>query len=165
MSPLFVSMINKKEITRLAQERIEELGKDLFIVEINISPKNVINVELESTEGGVTIEDCVSVSRNIEHNLDRETQDFELHVSSAGLDKPLRVHQQYVKNIGREVKTKLNSGEKLQGLLVSVNEQGFEIEQKRKERLEGKKKKVEVIEIFPVAFEDEKETKIIISFK
>src|SRR5690554_3134367 len=100
-------MIDKKEIERLALERIDELDKGLFIVAISVSGNNVIQVEIDSEEGSVSIEDCVSVSRNIEHNLDREKQDFELQVSSAGLDKPFRVLKQYYKNIGNEVKVLL----------------------------------------------------------
>src|SRR5690554_744927 len=90
-------MLNKENIEKLALERINELDKGLFIVDISISPKNVIQVELDCEDGNVAILDCVSVSRNIEHNLDREEQDFELSVSSAGLDRPFRV----LKQIGR----------------------------------------------------------------
>lgn len=90
-------MISKENIRKLAEERIAELGKDLFIVDIKISGNNVIQVELESKTENVAISDCVSVSRNIEHNLDRESQDFELHVTSAGLDQPFRVLDQYKK--------------------------------------------------------------------
>ena len=93
-------MLKKKIIEELALERINELDKGLFIVEIAISSNNVIQVELDVEDGNVAINDCVSVSRNIEHNLDREEQDFELSVSSAGLDKPFRVLQQYTKNVG-----------------------------------------------------------------
>src|SRR3954464_3394092 len=103
-------MITKKLITDLAEERMAERDNGLFIVELTISSRNIIRLELDKHEGGVTVEDCVSVSRNIEHNLDRESQDFELHVSSAGLDKPLRVHAQYVKNIGRGLEVQLKSG-------------------------------------------------------
>jgi ribosome maturation factor RimP len=115
-------MITKQLVRKLAQERIDELDRGLFIVNITISPSFVIHLELDKAEGYVAIEDCISVSRNVEHNLDREAQDFELHVSSAGLDKPLRVLPQFVKNIGKEVTLKLSDKVKKQGVLVAATE-------------------------------------------
>lgn len=158
-------MISKKKIETLALERIDELDKGLFIVEIKVSSSNVIQVEIDAEEGNVAIEDCVSVSRNIEHNLDREEQDFELQVSSAGLDKPFRVTKQYIKNVGEDVKVKLNQGGKLEGGLIEANDKYFVVETSRKERIEGKKKKETIIEQHKLAYEDVKETKIVISFK
>ncbi|MCC5924907.1 MAG: ribosome assembly cofactor RimP [Crocinitomicaceae bacterium] len=158
-------MISKENIRKLAEERIAELGKDLFIVDIKISGKNVIQVELESKTENVAIADCVSVSRNIEHNLDRETQDFELHVSSAGLDQPFRVLEQYQKNIGREVSVQLNDGATIKGLLENADEKSFIVSTISREKVEGKKKKVEVKNTHTFAYKDVKATKIIISFK
>ncbi len=159
-------MLKKKEIERLALERINELDKGLFIVEISISPKNVIQVELDIEEGNVAINDCVSVSRNIEHNLDREEQDFELQVSSAGLDKPFRVLQQYIKNIGNEVKVQLKEkNNTVEGVLTHADENGIKLETTSKERVEGKKKKEIVVQENEYTFEEIKETKIVISFK
>ena len=83
-------MISKENVIALIDERIKDLEKDLYVVELTISAKNVIRVELDKVEGNVNVDECVYVSRNIEHNLDREEEDFELHVSSAGLDKPFR---------------------------------------------------------------------------
>jgi ribosome maturation factor RimP len=158
-------MISKKKVQALAEERIEELDKGLYIVEITISSGNVIRIELDAEEGNVAIEDCVSVSRNVEHNLDREEQDFELQVSSAGLDKPLRVVKQYIKNIGEEVKVKLKEKGKIEGVLKSADNNGITVETTTKERLEGKKKKVTVVKEHHLSFEEINETKIVISFK
>ena len=96
-------MISKKKVLGLVEERIAELANGLFVVELTISATNVIHVELDKHVGNVSVNDCMSVSRNVEHNLDREEEDFELHVSSAGLDKPFRVPAQFAKNIGKEV--------------------------------------------------------------
>jgi ribosome maturation factor RimP len=158
-------MITKKLVTELAEERMKERGNGLFIVELTISTRNVIRLELDKYEGGVTVEDCVSVSRNIEHNLDREAQDFELHVSSAGLDKPLRVYAQYVKNVGRDLEVKLNSKETTTGTLVEVTEKGIVLERTEKQQIEGKKKKETVTVREELAFADIAETRIVISFK
>lgn len=158
-------MISKKKVKELAQERIDELGKGLFIVDISISSNNSIRIELESEQGNVAIEDCVSVSRNVEHNLDREEQDFELHVSSAGLDKPFRVVQQYIKNIGRPVAVSPLEGKKIEGELVAADSNSFTLRTSRKERVEGRKKKETIIEDIVFDYNDIKETKIIITFK
>lgn len=158
-------MISKQKVKELAEERIKDRDERLFIVELTISSSNVIRLELDKTEGNVSIEDCMSVSRNIEHNLDREDDDFELHVSSAGLDKPLRVHAQYVKNIGRDLDVKLKSKEKVTGTLISVDEAGIVLKREEKQAVEGKKKKELVVIENKIAFSDINEAKIVISFK
>ncbi|WP_343634694.1 ribosome assembly cofactor RimP [Fluviicola sp.] len=158
-------MISKQTVRQLAEERIKDRDERLFIVELTISASNVIRLELDKTEGNVSIEDCMSVSRNIEHNLDREDADFELHVSSAGLDKPLRVHAQYVKNIGRDLDVKLKSKEKTTGTLIAVDEAGIVLKREEKQAIEGKKKKELVVIENKIAFSDINEAKIVISFK
>lgn len=165
-SPLFLSrMISKQKVLELVNERIAELNNGLFVVDLTISATNVINVELDKEEGYVAINDCMSVSRNVEHNLDREAEDFELHVSSAGLDKPFRVLGQYVKNIGRTVKVVLVNGTKLEGTLAKADETGVILETSRMEKPEGKKKKELIVEQHEFPFEQIKETKFVISFK
>lgn len=158
-------MISKTVVRELAQERIDELDKGLFIVNVHVSSSSNIYVDIESAEGNVAIVDCMSVSRNIEHNLDREEQDFQLHVSSPGLDKPFKVTQQYIKNVGRDVKVKLKDSKKIEGLLKSADQEGIVIETTRKERIEGRKKKETIVEEHPYQYSDIVETKIIISFK
>lgn len=158
-------MISKKKVLELAEERINELNCGLFVVELTVSATNVIHLELDKTEGHVSINECMSVSRNIEHNLDRESADFELHVSSAGLDKPLRVLAQYIKNIGREVKVVTTEGKKQEGLLIGVNDKELTLETSRVEKIEGKKKKERIVEQHVFPMNQIKETKIVISFK
>lgn len=158
-------MISKNKVIELINERIGELDNGLFIVSVSISASNIINVELDKEDGSVSVNDCISVSRNVEHNLDREAQDFELNVSSAGLDRPFRVLKQYVKNIGRDVKVKLEDGGKLEGLLKAANADNFVIETTRKEKLEGKKKKETIVEDHVFSYGDVKETKVVIKFK
>lgn len=158
-------MITKQLVRSLAEERIQERDPSLFIVELTISSSNVIRLEIDKTEGNVTIEDCISVSRNVEHNLDREEVDFELHVSSAGLDKPLRVHAQYVKNIGRGLDVKLKSKEKTTGTLVEVNDRIIVLERSEKQAIEGKKKRELVVIREEIAFSDIDEARIVITFK
>lgn len=158
-------MISKEKVIELAQERFDELGRPLYIVDLNITSKNQIFVEIDSEIDSVSIEDCVAVSRNIEHNLDREEEDFELEVSSAGLDKPLRMYKQYVKNIGRSLKVKLVEPGKLEGKLIQADEKQITLEVETKESVEGKKKKISVIESIVLPYEKIGEAKVVISFK
>jgi len=118
-------MITKENIERLIKEKIN--GTPLFIVEINIKPGNIINVYLDSTEG-VTIKDCVEVSRCIEKNFDRDTEDYALEVSSAGLNAPFKVKEQYLKNIGKNVRIKMIDGTIIKGLLKNYTDAQLSLE-------------------------------------
>jgi len=146
----------------LLAEKIE--GTDYYILDVEIKPGNNIKVELESM-GPVAISDCVDISRQIEHNLNRDEEDFALQVSSPGIDKPLRDHRQFIKNIGRTLKIKLAEGNELQGELLSADDEGIAIHSKRKERIPGKKKKRLVEEELRFTYPEIKEAKIKIKFK
>lgn len=155
-----ISMISKQKIADLIEEHLT--GTDKFLVEFSVSASNQIIVFIDG-DNGVTIADCIALSRKIESNLDRETEDFELDVSSAGLDLGLRVNRQYVKNIGRTVDVKLIDGIKLTGVLKAVDEKNIRIE-----LLPAKKKKKteEIADINKIInFKDIKETKVVITFK
>ncbi|MFN5416779.1 MAG: ribosome assembly cofactor RimP [Flavobacteriia bacterium] len=158
-------MIQKDLVRKLAQERIDERFPEVFIVDISISAKNSINVDLDKEGSYVSIEECMAVSRNIEHNLDREVEDFELQVSSAGLDKPFRVLKQYIKNIDKEVDVVMKDGVKLSGILKAADDKNITLETTRVEKLEGMKKKETIVEQLVLALAKIKETKIVISFK
>ncbi len=158
-------MISKKKVKQLIQERIDELDNGLFVVDLRISSSNQINVELDKHDGNVSVDDCIRVSRNVEHNLDREDEDFELNVSSAGLDKGLRVFAQYKKNIGRDVKVKRKEGGKIEGTMIDATEEQIVVQTTRKERIEGKKKKETIVEDHVIPMSNILETKIVISFK
>ncbi|MBM3164712.1 MAG: ribosome assembly cofactor RimP [Bacteroidetes bacterium] len=156
--------MDKNRIIQLAQERIDVLDKGLFIVDLTISAKNVINVELDMEKGGVSIEDCISVSRNIEHNLNREIEDFELNVSSAGMDRPLRHEKQFLKNAGRKITVLKTNGELIEATLANYKEGTFWLSVERVVRNEKKKKSIVVEELCLDKIEI-KEIKRVISFK
>jgi ribosome maturation factor RimP len=158
-------MIDRKEIERLVEERIQELDNGLYVVEMTISSTNVIRIEIDKTNGGVTVSDCVSVSRNVEHNLDREKADFELHVSSAGLDKPFRHINQYIKNVGRTINVKTKDGRTIEGEIVKVADEKIILSAEEMQLLEGKKKKEKVEVIYEIMLTEIKEANIVISFK
>ncbi len=157
-------MISKTKVLELIDERFAELDNGLFLVDLTISKTNQINIEIDKHVGGVSVKDCMAVSRNVEHNLDREEADFELHVSSAGIDRPLRVLAQYVKNIGRSVELLMNDGTELEGILKAATETEIEIETSRIEKIEGKKKKETIVEQLVLPLNKIKETKIVITF-
>ena len=158
-------MISKTKVLELIDERFAELDNGLFLVELTISKENAIKIEIDKHEGGVSVKDCMAVSRNVEHNLDRDEQDFELHVSSAGLDKPLRHINQYIKNIGRRVEIAMRDGRKLEGEIIKINEGVMLIKDQVLKLVENKKKKELIEEVTEVHFTEIKEAKIVISFK
>ncbi len=162
---LYLIMIKKETIQALAQERIDEMDNDTYLVDITISNTNQILVEIDNLKGGSSVEDCIRVSRNVEHNLDREVEDFELQVTTPGLSNPFKVHQQYVKNIGRDVKVLFKEVGSIEGKLVEVSDNEIVVETESKEKIEGRKKKELVVRQHPILIENIKETKIVISFK
>lgn len=155
-------MITTEQVEKLIEEKLKE--KNCFVVELDIRPGNNILLEVDSLDG-FTIQDCVDFSRAVEHSLDREEEDFEIHVSSPGLDKPFRVKEQYIKNIGREVKVITKDEGKIKGTLKDVNDKEIEVEYSYKERIEGRKKKQTITEQKKIDFNNIKETTLIISFK
>ena len=136
---------------------------DAFIVSISVRPGNAIEVLLDK-DSGLNVEDCKKISRHVESSLDREKEDFSMEVSSPGVGKPLVVHRQYVKNVGRTVKVKVGEGEKYEGDLAEVSETGIVLKYQEKEARPGKKKKEWVEKTVTLAFDNIKETKVVIRF-
>ncbi|MEA2105151.1 MAG: ribosome assembly cofactor RimP [Bacteroidota bacterium] len=155
-------MINKKQIETIIDGIVKE--KNAYVVDLMVNPSNKIILELDSYDG-FTIDDCVDVSRTIEQNIDRDKEDFALEVSTPGLSSPFKVWQQYKKNIGQEIETILKEGKKIKGDLIEVDEEGIVIEETKKVKVEGKKKKQTIVEKHPLSFGDIKSTKIVIKFK
>jgi ribosome maturation factor RimP len=157
-------MIDKKKVLKFIDERIQELDANLYVVDLTISASNVIHVSIDKISGRVSIEECMSISRNVEHNLDREKEDFELNVSSAGLDRPLIHWNQYKKHQGKRVKIVTTEGKKIEGQLVQVEQDFIRLENEKIVKIEGTKKKETLTEEFVLPFNQIKETKIVISF-
>lgn len=150
-------MIDKKEILNLAEEYVT--GKDIFLVDVKVGTGNRISI-LADKKGRITIDDCAALSRHIEGALDRETEDFELQVSSPGLTSSFKVKEQYEMNIGSKVEVTPVDGKKIKGILRSATAESFEIETEKREK--GLKKEVVII---PFKYEDIKNVRIVISFK
>jgi ribosome maturation factor RimP len=154
-------MITREKIQELADQKLAE-GSN-FIVDITIKPGNKIIILLDN-DSGISISDCVAMSRHIESSLDREAEDFELNVMSPGLSEPFKILRQYEKNIGNHVDVVTKEGKKLSGKLLKADEKGIELETKTKERVEGKKGKQLTTNNISLTFSQIKETKIVISF-
>ncbi|HHU34763.1 MAG TPA: ribosome assembly cofactor RimP [Bacteroidetes bacterium] len=147
-------MIEKSFIEELVHDFTDET--EMFLVRIKVSSTNKITVFVD-TRNGVTIDECVELHRHIEKNLDRETEDFELQVSSPGLDSSFIVIKQYYKNEGRKVEVVDEDGQKHSGILKNVTQGGFDLETEVKIKGKGK-------EIKPISFnfEQVKTTKIVL---
>lgn len=155
-------MIEKEFIKNIVDTALADTS--MFLVDVSINPGNVIIVEVDDDEG-VSIDDCVKLSKTIESNLDREAEDFELEVGSAGLTSPLKIPRQYKKYEGSEVEVLLTKGLKLKGTLASSDEEGFVLVTEKMVKPEGAKRKVAVQEEHRFSYSDVKYTKYIISLK
>ncbi len=134
-------MIDKNIVISLVEEALNE--SDSFLVDVVVKPGNLIVVEIDNEEG-VDIDECVKINRHIEASLDREIEDYELEVGSAGLTSAFKVLRQYQKNIGNPVEVLSKDGKKISGLLKDADESGFTITVIVKEKPEGSKRKVDV---------------------
>lgn len=130
-------MIEKSKIETLIEEFIKE--SPLFLVAVKVSSSNRITV-LADTMDGITIDECAALHRHLENSLDRNKEDFELQVSSPGLDMPFTVIDQYYKNEGKKVEVTDTEGSKFTGRIKNVTKGGFELETEVK--IKGKKKEL-----------------------
>jgi ribosome maturation factor RimP len=117
-------MIEKNEIKTLTEEFLKNSSD--YLVDVIIAAGNTITVEIDN-DNGVNIDDCVELSRYLESKLDRDAEDFELTVTSAGLTSPFKTHRQYKKYEGKEVEVLTKKGEKLKGTLKSSNDNSLTI--------------------------------------
>ena len=168
MSPEFASSFRKvqhvirtEDIRALAEAHLE--GTSGFLVDVVVSDGSNIRVIVDHDEN-TSIEFCMGLSRHIEGSLDREVQDFSLDVTSPGLDQPLKLQRQYLKNVGRDVAVMPVEGAKLEGELKAVEEDHFVVQTREKRRIEGRKAKAWFEEDHTFAYGDVHWTKVIISF-
>lgn len=155
-------MIDKNLVRNIVEEWLQ--GKDYFLVDITVSHDDKIVVEIDHAEG-VWIEDCVELSRFIESKLNREEEDFELEVGSAGIGQPFKVLQQYKNHVGKEVETLVNDGRKIAGVLKLADENHFVVTVVKKVKTEGAKRPQLVEEDVELDYNEVKYTKYLISFK
>ena len=140
-------MITNEAIIELVEQHIQ--GTDIFLVEIAVKPGNVIRIHVDRPDG-ISIDECVKISRHVNEMLDRDVEDYSLEVSSPGLGTPFKVKQQYEKNAGQTIDVLLSDGTRIAGKVKSVSDSGIVLQVK------GKDEEIE--------FEEIKASKVTISF-
>jgi ribosome maturation factor RimP len=155
-------MIEKEKIAETIESYLE--SNSLFLVSVEISKDNDIEVTVDS-EGRVDLSHCIDINNIIGERFDRDSEDYSLTVTSAGLDQPFRVLRQYQKYIGKEVEVVLKTGGKIKVILEAVNEESMEVSSEKSIKVEGKKKREKIIERREIKLADVKSTKPIINFK
>ncbi|MBF6626928.1 MAG: ribosome assembly cofactor RimP [Proteiniphilum sp.] len=155
-------MIDKKLLIDLTEEYLKDSSN--YLVDLTLGADNSITIEIDNNQG-VDISDCVVLSRHLESKLDRDKEDFELTVTSAGLTSPLKTARQYKKYEGKEVEVLSRTGQKMSGLLKSSDADGFTITITKKVKPEGAKRKTEVEEEIRFGYNEVKHTKYLIRFK
>jgi ribosome maturation factor RimP len=166
IGPLFCYKCQTMITTGTIKQHLEEIlpEKELFLVDVAVRPGNKIVVHVDSMKG-VTLDECIFISRFLEGKFDREKEDFELEVSSPGLDKPLKLLFQYKKNLGRQLDVVKTDGIKITGKLTAVQDDAITLEVNQVVKdAKTKKKKTEIHNI-EISFQDIKTAKIVISLK
>lgn len=155
-------MIDKELLVKTVEDAIA--GTDIFLVEVKINPGNFIVVEIDSI-AGIDIDTCATITRKIESVFDREVEDYELEVGSAGLTAPFKVRGQYLKNVGNEVEVLTGDGRKLHGVLSAVGDDDFTVEIEKKVKEPGAKRPTLVKEPLILKMNETKSVKYLIKFK
>jgi len=150
----------KKTVAELLRVALDE-NPSLFLIDLKIGPDNNIVVSLDGDEG-VTLESCIAVSRQIEHNIDREEHDFSLEVSSVGVGSALLIPRQYIKNVGRTLEVINLDDQIFKGNLTQADQEGITLEWKAREPKPVGKGKVTVTKTKKLAFASIKKAKVII---
>lgn len=150
-----------EDIKRITEPILTE--HHLFLVDLKISKNNIIEIFVDALQG-VSIQTCIAVSREIEAQLDRDEEDFELTVSSAGIGYPFQVEGQYQKNLGKEVEIKLTDNTNIIGTLLEFDTMNVSVEYEEKKIIEGKKKKQLVKTRRTISRNDIKEIKDVVKF-
>lgn len=148
-------MIDKEYIAKLVSEFLE--GSDRFLCDVQIKQGNIITISIDS-DTYVSIEDCIHISKSIESKLNRDVEDFELRVTSFGADKPIKFYRQYLKNIGRQLDIIMTDDRKVTGILRSVENNLFKIE-----NLSKKKNTTDIFQI--ISMEEIREARVVLKFK
>ena len=124
-------MIDKLTVLEIVHDALE--GSDKFLINLKITTDNRIFVDIDG-DNGVDIDDCIELSRAIEARLDRDVDDYELQVSSAGADSPLKMPRQYKRHIGRLLFITTTDGRDLEAYLNAADDNHIEV------RTKGQKK-------------------------
>lgn len=163
MSPLLFFVLVMTPVDKRIEELTAEFfkGTDLFLVEVKVSKGSQVQVFADS-DSGMTVEKCTVLNRYLEKQLNAEmlfSDNYSLEVSSPGLSQPFKVFRQYLKNKNRDVEVLMNDGQKAEGRMTDVNENGIQLEIVRKE-----KNKIMDSKIIEIKFSDIRNTHKVIHF-
>ncbi|WP_431132477.1 ribosome assembly cofactor RimP [Psychroserpens mesophilus] len=152
----------RDSVKKLLEEGLNQ-RKDLFLVDFDVKGDNAIKIVIDG-DNGVLVEDCMFISRAIEHNLDREEQDFSLEVLSAGATSPLINKRQYKKNIGRTLSVKTTDNEDFEGKLTEADDKKILLEWKTREPKPVGKGKVTVKKQAELLYDSISKAQVVIKF-
>lgn len=159
MSPLLLllKMIKTDQLNKVVEDFLQETP--IFVVDIKVKAGNKITILLDKDNGNITIDDCVALTRHIESKFDRDVEDYDLMVSSAGIGQPLKLQRQYVKIIGKEVDIEYNDKTTAKGVLVAADSEKVTV------KIVSKVKKEIIEQLKEIPFSMIKSVKEVISFK
>lgn len=146
-------MIDKFKILDIVSEALE--GSNKFLVNMKVTPDNRIFVDIDGDEG-INIDDCIELSRTVENSLNRDEEDFELNVSSAGADEPLKMPRQYRRHVGRMVSVEDFDGKRVEGTLVEAGDNEFVVETKGSKKMASQR--------LSFVYHDVKTVKVVLPF-
>jgi len=152
----------REKVTQLLNEALKE-HTHLFLIDMEIAADNKIAVIIDGDKG-VRVEDCIAISRAIEHNLDREEEDFSLDVFSAGVSRPLTMPRQFKKNLGRNLQVKTTQGQTIEGKITHTTDTQVTLEWKTREPKPVGKGKVTVQKQAVLSYTDIVEAKVMVTF-
>ncbi len=154
-------MTFREKVSNLLETGLEE-KPDVFLIDLTITDAFKIIVTLDG-DNGVALQDCIDISRAIEHNLDREDQDFSLEVASVGVGSPLKLTRQYKKNIGRTLIVKLAT-EIIEAELADANDEFITLAWEAREPKKIGKGKETVQKRQEIPYTDIKEAIVTVTF-
>lgn len=146
-------MIDKFKVLDIIEESLG--GSEKFLVNMKITPDNRIFVDIDG-DNGINIDDCIELSRTIESKLNRDEEDYELNVSSAGADSPLKMPRQYRRNVGRDLSVETFEGERFEGFLQEADDEQFVIKTHKAKKMAP--------QMLTFKYADVKTAKVIIKF-
>ncbi len=153
----------KENIQKLLAEALS-LQPDLFLIDLHIDDQSRVHVVIDG-DNGVSLKQCIKVSRHIEHQLDREVHDFSLEVSSAGATYPLQMVRQYKKNIGRKLAVQTIDNDNLKATLTQADDDQITLEWKAREPKPIGKGKHTVVKQLQVPYNQIEKATVQIQFK
>lgn len=163
MLPSFYKIMSFKETVKVLLDEALAQKPSLFLIDLVVTDDNKISITLDD-DNGVILQDCVDVSRAIEHELDKDELEYSIDVASAGVSTPLKFVRQYKKNIGRNLKVTTNELEKIEAKLTSADEEKITLEWQSREPKKIGKGKETVNNKKEIAYQDIKEAIVLISF-